>query len=89
MNTFTKTLLISACLVASGSAFAAKPTSITFVSEGKAADGQDFATYVVKCSDGQEKTLSAWDQRKKWCVGESADGECENKQIRAAKSACK
>lgn len=73
----------------SAGAFAAKPTSITFESEGKAADGQVYANYVVKCSDGQSQPLTAWDERKKWCVGKVSQENCDKKQIRAAKIACK
>lgn len=70
-------------------AFAAKPTSITFASEGKSADGQDYASYVVKCSNGQEEKLTAWDSRKRWCVGDMSEENCDRKQINAAKTACK
>jgi hypothetical protein len=72
------------CMAAASTAFASKPTSITFVAEEA-----DFATYVVKCSDGTEQKLTAWDQRKKWCVGEASQDDCDKKQIRAAKAACK
>ena len=82
------TLAIS-CLALSAGAFAAKPTSITFESEGKAADGQEYANYVVKCSDGQTQPLTAWDGRKKWCVGKQSQEDCDKKQIRAAKKACR
>lgn len=83
------TALATTCMALSLGAFAAKPTSITFQSEGKTADGQEYANYVVKCSDGQEKPLTAWDSRKKWCVGKESQEGCEKKQIRAAKAACK
>lgn len=71
------------CLAAASAAFASKPTSITFVAEEA-----EYATYVVKCSNGTEEKLTAWDQRKKWCVGEASEENCDRKQIRAAKSAC-
>lgn len=85
----TKLIFSVICLAGSAAVFAAKPTSITFVSENQSADGQDYASYIVKCSDGEEKALTAWDQRKKWCVGEVSQENCEKKQIRAAKTACK
>lgn len=89
MKLTTKGLLTASLLCLSASAFAAKPTSITFEAEGKAPDGQEYASYVVKCSDGSEKPLTAWDSRKKWCVGKMSQEGCEKKQIRAAKNACK
>jgi hypothetical protein len=76
-------------ILASASTFAAKPTSIVFESNGKATDGQDFSKYSVKCSNGKKVKLTAWDNRRKWCVGEASNENCEKKQINAAKTACK
>lgn len=89
MKSMFKAAVAAACLSVSLGALAAKPTSITFESEGKAPDGQEYASYIVKCSDGQEKPLTAWDSRKRWCVGKVSQESCEKKQIRAAKTACK
>ncbi len=80
----------AAALVAfSAASFAAKPTSIVFESNGETADGEAFSNYVVKCSNGKKEPLTAWDNRRKWCVGDSASQECQKKQIKAAKAACK
>lgn len=76
-------------ILASVSTFAAKPTSIVFESNGKTAEGQDFSRYSVKCSNGKKVKLTAWDNRRKWCVGEASSEDCEKKQINAAKAACK
>lgn len=89
MKAYFRATLTIGCLVLSASAFAAKPTSITFESEGKTADGKPYANYVVKCSDGQSQPLTAWDDRKNWCVGKVSQENCDKKQIRAAKIACK
>lgn len=89
MKASIRAALAVSCLALSAGAFASKPTSITFESEGKAADGQAYANYVVKCSDGQSQPLTAWDDRKKWCVGKVSQENCDKKQIRAAKMACK
>ena len=70
-------------------AFAAKPTSITFEANHTTADGTEYATYAVACSNGKIFKLSAWDKRKKWCPGEGGQDNCERKQIKAAKKACK
>jgi hypothetical protein len=89
MKSMIKAVAAAACFSVSLGALAAKPTSITFQSEGKGPDGSEYALYVVKCSDGQEKPLTAWDSRKRWCVGNVSEESCEKKQIRAAKTACK
>ncbi|MDX9873381.1 MAG: hypothetical protein RBS88_00605 [Spongiibacteraceae bacterium] len=79
----------AALLSAAAGAFAAKPTSIVFESEGSAADGSDYAIYVVKCSNGQQESLTAWNNRREWCVGKDSREDCSRKQISAAKAACK
>lgn len=89
MNKYLKIAISCTCLVFSISALAAKPTSITFESDGKSPDGVEFANYIVKCSNGQEQPLTAWDKRKKWCVGRESLDNCHKKQIKAAKKACK
>jgi len=76
-------------LVASATSFAAKPTSIVFEANGKTAGGTDFSKYSVKCSNGKKVRLTAWDNRRKWCVGDESSEKCEKKQINAAKAACK
>ena len=88
MNT-RKILAGAALLAMSASCFAARPTSIVFTNNGETAEGTPFASYKVKCSNGQEVELTAWDNRRKWCVGNDASTDCQKKQIRAAKSACK
>ena len=76
-------------ILASVSSFAAKPTSIVFESNGKTAEEKDFSKYSVKCSNGKKVQLTAWDDRRKWCIGEASSENCEKKQINAAKAACK
>ena len=84
------TLAAGATLLALSSAsFAAKPTSISFEKSGETAEGGAFATYSVKCSNGKRKELTAWDNRRKWCVGAAESQDCASKQIKAAKAACK
>jgi hypothetical protein len=89
MKTLTKTAAVAALLSLSAAAFAAKPTSIVFDANGATDDGTDYATYMVKCSNGKSAELTAWDNRKKWCVGDVSSEACEKKQIKAAKKACK
>ena len=72
MNKYFTTAAAGILLAFSVSASAAKPTSITFESDGATPDGVAFANYIVKCSNGQNQPLTAWDHRKKWCVGSSA-----------------
>ena len=58
-------------------------------SNGATADGTPYGQYQVKCSNGKKMPLTAWDNRKKWCVGEGSAEQCQKKQIKAAKQACK
>jgi hypothetical protein len=83
--------LAAACALVAFSAgsFAAKPTSIVFVTSNETADGTAYATYNVKCSNGKKVEVTAWDNRRKWCVGDATSDNCEKKQIKAAKAACK
>ncbi|MFT6274374.1 MAG: hypothetical protein ACJAZ0_000463 [Halioglobus sp.] len=76
-------------LVASATSFAAKPTSIVFEANDKTTDSIDFSKYSVKCSNGKKVQLTAWENRRKWCVGDASSQQCEKKQINAAKAACK
>ncbi len=89
MNNVIKSVVAGSLLVLSTSALAAKPTSIVFDSTGTTADGTQYGSYSVKCSNGKKQPLTAWDNRKKWCVGDAASEECTKKQIKAAKKACK
>jgi len=87
MNTI-KFVAASALVLASASTFAAKPTSIVFQANGEDAEGTAYSTYMVKCSNGKKMELTAWDNRRKWCVGGTDSTECQKKQIKAAKQAC-
>jgi hypothetical protein len=89
MNSVIKTVVAASLLALSATALAAKPTSIIFDSNGTTADGTPYSSYLVKCSNGRKMPLTAWDNRKKWCVGDATSKECEKKQIKAAKKACK
>lgn len=79
----------TALVAFSASSFAAKPTSIVFVANAENSEGTPYATYTVKCSNGKKAELTAWDNRRKWCVGDASSEECQKKQIKAAKAACK
>lgn len=89
MKTIIKTVIAGSVLALSVNALAAKPTSIVFDSNGKTAEGTAYGNYQVKCSNGKKMPLTAWENRKKWCVGDATSEQCEKKQIKAAKQACK
>lgn len=76
----------TALVLFSAGSFAARPTSIVFDSTARTPDGEFYGRYNVQCNDGRTVTLTAWDGRRKWCLGEG--NSCEKQQIRAAKSAC-
>ncbi len=89
MKSMLKAATAAAVIVLSTSALAAKPTAITFESEATTPDGKTYSIYTVKCSDSRQQPLTAWDNRKNWCVGKDSQEDCFTKQIRAAKQACK
>jgi hypothetical protein len=84
-----KVATATALLALSATTFAAKPTSIVFNTNAETSDGTAYAEYTVKCSNGKKVQLTAWDNRRKWCVGDATSEACEKKQIKAAKAACK
>jgi hypothetical protein len=86
---FSKIAATTALVLVSAGSFAAKPTSIVFDANGTTSDGKAYASYTVKCSNGKKEALTAWDNRGKWCIGDSTSEKCEKKQINAAKGACK
>lgn len=79
--------LLGCCaLLAGAQVSAATPTDINYCSKGTTAFGTKYSTYTVRCSDGGKREITAWDDRKKWCVGKTDD--CTNDQLKAAKKAC-
>ncbi len=84
-----KAATATALIVFSAGSLAARPTSIVFDSNAADSEGKAYARYIVKCSNGKKAELTAWDNRKKWCVGDATSEACERKQINAAKDACK
>ena len=85
----SKIAATTALIIFSAGSLAAKPTSIVFDANATTSDGTAYSTYTVKCSNGKRAELTAWDNRGKWCVGDSSSDNCEKKQIKAAKGACK
>lgn len=85
----SKIAAATALIIFSAGTLAAKPTSIVFNENATDSDGTAYSTYTVKCSNGKRAELTAWDNRRKWCVGNSSSDNCEKKQIKAAKGACK
>jgi len=89
MKIFQYIAITATAFFFSSAVLASKPTSITFESDGKTPDGVEYANYIVKCSNGAKQPLTAWDKRKKWCVGRESLENCSKKQIKAAKTACR
>ena len=77
-----------ALLLAAGSVFAAKPTSIVFETNAETDSGELYGRYTVRCDDGRTMPLTAWDGHRKWCVGDTSATACTSRQIAAARSAC-
>lgn len=80
-----------ALLVLSAGSQAARPTSIVFNTNAETVDGRPYARFTVRCNDGRRVPLTAWDGRRKWCLGEVDETtalSCNKKQISAAQTAC-
>jgi hypothetical protein len=83
-------LITGISVILSQGAMAAKPTSITFKETKTNSDDVQYQLYVIKCSDGISHEITAWNNRKLWCVGDSmSEPGCEKKQIKIAKKVCK
>ena len=85
-------ILASGALALSMNAFASKPTSITFEAEGTTADGQEYANYVVRCSNGERQPHGAKRRirrakivaHKKGCRRQEAGLSCKRKKSPSA-----
>jgi hypothetical protein len=75
------------CL-ASIAIYAATPTDINYCERGKTFTGAKYTTYTVRCSNGAKRKITAWNNRKKWCVGDASKRNCTSDQLQAAKRAC-
>lgn len=86
----TKIVVVTVVTVitfAASSTFAAKPTSIKFIEDIVVGDSI-YSHYVVHCSNNKRKDISAWNNRKSWCVGKGLKSHCKKKQISAARKVC-
>ena len=64
-------------------------TNIKFRKRGSSAFSGDYYSYTVKCSNGRKASITAWDNRSKWCVGKSTKKkDCIDSQLKAANMAC-
>ena len=63
------------------------PSNINYCSKEKTLfGGKTYIKYNVKCKNGRNRTITAWDNRKKWCVGTSK--KCSKNQLKTAIRAC-
>ena len=85
----SKIVLATAVVTFSASSFAAKPRAIAFDNRFETEQGERFSQYIVTCSNGKEMPLTAWETPNKWCQGEASLENCEKRQVKAAKAACK
>lgn len=88
MKNFLLTVLGGFALIFSLPAFSATPTDINYCSKGKTFTGSRYSIYTVRCSNGSKREITAWNKRKKWCVGNASKKNCSNDQLKAAKKAC-
>lgn len=65
---------------------ASQPTNIDFARKGETLLGTKYLVYTVRCSDGTRREITAWNEKTKWCVGNSRN--CTDNQLEAAQRAC-
>ena len=68
--------------------YAATPTRIQFEGDANSGEGKKYSLYTVRCSNGQIRSLTAWDNRRDWCVSHTARVSCHTRQLAAARQAC-
>lgn len=68
--------------------YAAQPKSVKHIEDIVSGD-RIYGYYVVKCDNGAEVEVSAFDDKKLWCLGKGTKDTCQKKQIKIAKVACK
>lgn len=86
-----KTLMTAIMLVLlcfSAPSYAAKPTTISFVSKQTTWLGKTYYVYKVGCSNGRHGTISGWNDKKEWCQGKSQKN-CTSSRLQAAAHVCK
>lgn len=69
-------------------ASAARPTGFVLLEKNTTPEGDRYSNYMVKCSNRTEGRVTAWNNRKKWCVGENSSEDCNRKQMKTARKAC-
>jgi len=87
MSKYFTRLTAGGLLLLAGSAMANQPVNITYKPRGDNEPEVAYSTYVVRCTDETNRTITAWNGRKKWCVGISTKN-CTNDQLKTAKQAC-
>lgn len=81
-------LTISISTLLASTAFAAQPTNIKHI-EDIVTGNTVYSHYVIHCSDGTKHNVSAWNERKLWCVDKGRKDKCFKTQLSIAKYSCK
>jgi hypothetical protein len=71
-----------------GVAQGATPTKINFERYASTEEGKKYALYTVQCSNGEAHMITAWDNRRDWCVSHQSRDACHRWQLAAARQAC-
>ncbi len=79
---------VALCLLCAPGVYAATPTRISFEGDANTDDGKKYSRYTVRCSNGQVRALTAWDNRRIWCVSRDARSGCHQRQLAAARQSC-
>ena len=81
-------IALCANVLAATSVFAGNPVSIVLTGEGQDERGA-YEIYEVRCSSGDEESITRWKEENTWCVGDASSDDCASNKMRAAKMACR
>ena len=81
-------IILSCGLLVSTAAFAAKVDKIKVPVINKTSGGQEFRVYAVRCTDMRTEYITAWNNRKEWCAGDTRHENCGHSKQQAAADVC-
>ncbi len=64
------------------------PIAVIFSETQVSQSGEEYARYLVQCSDGRRHTITAWQERTLWCADAERNLNCSQVQVKVAHNAC-
>jgi hypothetical protein len=86
---FVAILIVPTLLLINNSAFADEPISVKYIGDVVVNNNAIYSHYKVICPNQRNVDISAWNNRKKWCLGKGKQNVCTKRQIALIKRACR